>query len=156
AGASWMTRVCGVVQDETGAARSGAKAQLCLRRQEADVLVCLAPKGTDDIGAFLIDVPSLYRCVAEGTMRFLRPAESNAPSYCRLDTSGGDQTLRIDRPYKTYATEAPTSLPPRGDVTTERTIVFRGGLEMDLIPMNYFPGSGSYDDLAASRVTLMP
>lgn len=154
--ATWLTRVCGTVLDDNGDARSGAKAQLCVRRAPGNVLVCLIPKSADDIGSFLIDVPDLNRCIEEGTMRFLRPAESNAPSYCRLEIGGASQTLHVVQPFTTYATDAPNTIPPRGDPMTERTIVFRGGLELDLVPSNYFPGSGSYDDLAASMVTLAP
>lgn len=151
--AEWVTTVEGTILDEAGAASAGAKAQLCIREAPNNQLTCLRPADSDGTGRFAITVPASARCMLEATMRLVRPLEDRAVSYCHVDLSSTTgETLTIARAFHIFPTARATTIPPLGEGTAIRTVVFADGLELDVVPDDYFPGSGEYGDLAAGRL----
>lgn len=153
AGAHWVTSVAGNVADETGAPSAGAKAQLCLRTAPTGTLICLRPADAEADGRFSITLPESSRCMSEATMRFVRPSEDRAVGYCHLDLAGRPEAVVVDAPYRIFSTARATTIPPLGDMAMERTVVFPGGVELDLIPAEFFPGAGDYTELAAAPIS---
>ncbi|MCK6549775.1 hypothetical protein L6R52_28315 [Myxococcota bacterium] len=151
--AAWLTTVEGTILDETGAASAGAKAQLCIREAPNNQLTCLRPADSDASGHFTINVPVSARCMLEATMRLVRPLEDRAVGYCHVDLAdAAGESLSIDRAFRIFPTARATTIPPVGDGAASRTVVFADGLELDVVPDDYFPGSGEYGDLAAGRI----
>ncbi len=126
-----------------------AKAQLCVRNPQ-DLLVCLAPADADaSDGFFSIAVPENNRCVAEATMRSLVPGADSSTFYCHIEGEASEPIVRLDFPVVIHPTERATTLPPEGDTTASRTVVFGDGLEIDVVPDDFF---ASYERLAANEV----
>jgi hypothetical protein len=84
-------------------------------------------------------------------MRVLLPGAQFGTTYCHiaLEPVGGE--LSLSDPFVLYASAVPTTLPAEGDPSVVRTVVFEGGLELDVTP-DAIGFGGSYDDLAARRV----
>lgn len=154
AGAEWIARVEGRIVDGQGQASVGAKAQLCIRTVPGNQLLCLRPIDSTADGTFAVTVPQTAKCMDKATMRFLRVLEDTAASYCHIDISGGAFTAVLDDDLRIYSTMRATVIPPEGTATMVRTVEFADGLELDIIPDEYFPGSGVYGDLAATPVQL--
>lgn len=154
AAAEWIARVEGRIVDGQGQASIGAKAQLCIRTVPGDQLLCLRPVDSGADGQFAVTVPQVAKCMDKATMRFLRVLEDTAASYCHIDISGGAFTAVIPDDLRIYSTMRASVIPPEGNATMVRTVEFADGLEIDIIPDEYFPGSGVYGDLAATPVDL--
>lgn len=152
ANAQWVTEVSGTLVDETGTPSVGSKAQLCIRLAPTEMLLCLRPQDSNDTGYFAITVPANARCMDKATMRMVRPLDDRAASYCALDLDVGSEWVNVAQPLGLFATQRATTLPAAGNLDQSRTVVFAGGLEMDVIPNKYFPGAGTYEELAAAAV----
>jgi hypothetical protein len=154
--AAWVTSVRGTITDGDGAPSEASKAQLCLRTSPNNVLLCLRPEDSIADGTFTIDVPENARCFTEATMRFFRPLADVAASYCAIELAGIAEAVTLPRPFRLFPTTRATVLPPRGDAMMSRTIQFAGGLELELIPGEFYPGGGEYEELAAAPVQIDP
>jgi hypothetical protein len=144
--ATWAVFFEGFVVDEQGRPVQGAKAQMCVRNP-ADRLLCLNPVDTEADGFFSIIVPENARCVAEATMRSLKPGADVSTFYCHVEAE--DAVVLLDSPAVLFPTQRPAALPPEGDINQERTVTFSDGLELDVTPFDFF---GTYGDLAAARI----
>jgi hypothetical protein len=152
ASAEWITEVSGTLVDETGAPSVGSKAQLCVRVAPTEILLCLRPSDSDETGYFAISVPGNARCMDKATMRMVRPLADRAASYCALDIDAPNEWLNVARPLPLFATRRATTLPPKGTGDNLLTVAFPNGLELDVVPNKYFPGAGTYEELAAETV----
>lgn len=146
------TSVSGRVLDEAGNPLGGAAAQMCVRLEISDRLICLAPALSDDDGRFEVSIPVAAQCASEATMRVLEPQADRATVYCHvaLDEAGG--ALALEEPYTLVATTPASELPEYGDADAERTVIFDGGLEVDVTPAELSGGEDAYAELAAVLV----
>ena len=148
---SWVAAVQGRVVDEADQGVGGAMVQLCVRTGgPSGTLLCVRPESSDGVGLFTIQVPQAARCMVRATLRVLLPEQDRATSYCELDLVGADGVLALSAPMLLVETHPATALPPLGDTASARTVVFDDGLELDVVPQQFF--GGSYDALAARRV----
>lgn len=149
ASAAWITRISGVVLDETEAPLPAVKAQACMRVAPELTLICLRPVDTDTSGQFALDVPAEGRCVGDTVMRLLLPGSTRAVGYCPLEAPATGSRLVLSEPLRMWGTVPAASLPAAGDGTAVRTVRFADGLELDLVPDAFF---GEYAELSAARV----
>jgi hypothetical protein len=152
--ATWIETITGTIVDEAGAPVAGARPQACLRVSPGGALVCLLPPTAAADGTYVIEVGGFERCVGSAALRVLLPTSTLATTYCHLDVSAtADGALALDEPTVLYATVPATTLPPLGDETVERTVVFDDGLELDVIPAE-LGFDVEYTDLRARRVPI--
>ncbi len=150
-GGEWVRTVAGAIVHETGTPLADAYAQLCvLLPLRGGVKACLVPTTTSASGAFLVDVPDDAECMHDPVLRVVQPATGLAGQYCRLPPSASDE-VTLATPYTLYDTDAATTLPPAGEPSAERTVVFEGGLELDFTPSAYFGPEDGYAQLRARR-----
>lgn len=147
--AAWLVELRGSVVDEEGAAVADAKVQTCVRTDTAQLL-CLQPATTDEDGAFRVVVPENARCMVRATSRVILPLTDNATVYCPVVLPASEATLAVDVPYVLLSTTPATTLPPLGDASAERTVVFADGLEVSVVPEGIF--AEDYAELAARRL----
>jgi len=151
---TFVTEVQGTIVTEGGEGVPGARPQACIRKSPDRALTCLEPPTADAAGSWFITVPDAVQCWESAAMRVLLPAGGYATTYCDLDPSpAADGVLGVSAPYVLYATPAPSTLPPVGDASVMRTVVFDDGLEVDVVPDSLGFGV-DYDSLAARRVPL--
>jgi hypothetical protein len=150
----WLTSLRGAVVDESGRPLEGVKVQLCLRVSETDRLLCLRPADSAADGRWTVVVPDEGRCLSRAVVRVIRPLERLATSYCEVDLTAAAPNLELAEPYVLFATTPATTLPPEGDGAAARTVIFDGGLEVDVVPDRLFLGGDGYAGLAARRVPL--
>lgn len=152
--ATWVETITGRIVDEAGAPVAGARPQACLRVAPGGALVCLAPPiaGTD--GTYVITVSGFERCVQGAALRVLLPASAFATTYCHVDVSDAvEGRLAVAEPTVLYATTPAVTLPPLGDESAARTVVFDDGLELDVIPAE-LGFEVEYTELRAGRVPI--
>lgn len=148
----WVVEVSGSVQTAAGAPVPNAKAQLCMRLAGSGRLLCLRPVDVLPDGRFAVSVPEDVRCLDQATFRILDPDADLASMYCHVDLPSGASLLNVATPYKLYPTTRATSIPPAGDEMTARKVTFADGLEIEIVPFNFFAGGEGYAALAASRL----
>jgi hypothetical protein len=148
----WLERIEGTVVDEDGVGVEAGRAQACLRLAPSGTLVCLAPPLTEADGSYAIDVTDRARCVQGAVLRALKPDAPYATSYCHVDVGvTADALLAVPEPTILYRSEPPATLPPLGDETARRTVVFEDGLEIDVVPEALGFGV-DYEALGARRI----
>ena len=147
-GSPWVVVVSGRIVDEAGQAMGGAKAQLCIRTH-GGTFTCIRPVDTDPDGAFAITVTPQHRCVEQATLRMARFGENLATTYCHAEMPVDEPLVTIADPYVLFETVGATNIPPLGDETVARTVVFYDGLEVDVIPRD--AGDGSEYPVLGSR-----
>ncbi|MEO1336401.1 MAG: hypothetical protein AAFV29_12195 [Myxococcota bacterium] len=137
--------------DGAGAPISGPGNQLCIEQADGPPL-CLRPVQTA-AGAFSIQIPSTDRCLTGAAMRVFPFDDQFTTTYCQIDFGSSPASdFAISMPLTMYEVEAPTTLPPEGDGTTARTVVFNGGIEVDVTPDRFFPGVGGYAGLQSRLI----
>jgi hypothetical protein len=110
---------------------------------------------TDVSGAFTVNIPEDLQCLESAVVRVVVPGTSTTTSYCDVDIEGQGPTVEVSAPFVIYETTPATTIPPVGDATAERTVVFADGLEIDIVPdrfasLNY--DVNDYTLLAAARL----
>ncbi len=151
--ATWVVEVRGMVVDASGAPMESAKAQVCIRKPRDVLPTCLRPADTNADGEFAVVIPEAVRCMAETTMRVIYPLTDRATQYCHVDLSLGGPILDVAEELKLYDTVPATTLPDEGDGESIVTVVFEDGLEIDVLPSEYYgPDAESYGRLAAARL----
>ena len=85
-------------------------------------------------------------------MRISLPASAFGTSYCQVELAPVEGLLAFD-PFVLFSVREPSLLPPLGDETEPRTVVFDDGLEMDVVPADLGIG-GDYARLAARRIEI--
>ncbi len=148
----WVVEVAGSVQTAAGAAVPNAKAQLCLRLAVSGRLLCLRPVDVLPDGRFAVQVPEDVRCIDEATFRIIDPDADLSAMYCHIDLPAGQSLLNVSDAYKLYPTTRATSIPPLGNEQDSRKVTFDDGLEIEIIPFNFFSGGGGYPTLSATRL----
>ena len=148
-----VTIVQGQVTDAFGTALAGARPQSCVRGADG-TLVCLRPGETGADGTFAQPIPFENQCVAELTMRTLLPESGLATTYCHATLpSGGNPVLALSEPIVLHPTQPASVLPPEGDPSFARTVVFPSGIELDVAPANLlYSSSLGYESMAAAQV----
>ncbi|HHH27777.1 MAG TPA: hypothetical protein ENK57_05445 [Polyangiaceae bacterium] len=148
--ASWVVGVTGRVETAAGVGVENARAQFCVRLYPDDRLVCLAPPRTDANGDFVIIVPLELRCLNRAAMRAIAPGMPFATSYCPVVfPAGSDPVFNITEPYVVHPVTAAT-VPPVGDETAARDVVFDSGLVLNLAPDDFV--TQDYLELAGASV----
>ena len=157
-----LESVTGAVQDPSGTPINGAMAQVCVRGVD-DAMACLNPVPTDSAGIFSMTVPPDKTCVAEAVMRVTDPSSNRSTSYCAYtkDTlpdgiyANGAMDLTA-APVTLISTIPATTMPDyavdsdgEDDWTQTYTVGFEGGLEIDVVPNNYFNGALGMAPMAA-------
>lgn len=154
-GFEWIAGLRGWVVDETGAPVAGAKAQFCVRTEPGNMLICLRPSDTDAEGVFTVSVPVEARCASSAAMRVLLPGADRATNYCHVDLTSledGSVVLHIEAPVVLFDTERAWAIPPEGDASTSRRVIFPDGLGIDVVPSQFFGSGDGYAGLAARRI----
>ncbi|MEM7677933.1 MAG: hypothetical protein AAF449_18195 [Myxococcota bacterium] len=158
-----ITSVSGSVQDQNGdvlptvtdgggVVMSGPGNQLCIEQADGPPL-CLRPVQTTDVGAFSIPVPETDRCLTGAAMRVFSFYDQFATTYCEIDFGSSPPTdFTVPMPFTMYEVQPPTTLPALGDSTEARTVVFEGGIEVDVTPNRFFPITGQYDSLQSRLI----
>lgn len=144
--------VKGWVAAPGGAPVPRARAQLCVHLSPSDNLLCLQPGTAGEDGVFTIDVPELNRCITRAAMRVLLPDAGKATTYCPVAIDAMPSVLRLRDPYVLFQTRPATTLPPQGDATAVRDVVFEDGLVVEFVPEQWYSGGGIYEELSARRV----
>ncbi len=149
ASAAYIVLLHGRVVNQDGAGLGSTKAQMCIHTVPADEFLCIQPADTSADGSFTAVVPPVARCIRDATLRFVSPRAARGVTYCKLDLSRTSAESTATVAYAMFDTRSPRILPPEGDVQAERTVVFDDGLEVDLVPFDFF---ADYAPLAAARV----
>lgn len=117
---------------------------------------CLPPEAGCEGGYFEVDIlddPD-DRCIGSAVMRVFPYTNTFATTYCQIPlapTPTSDFT--VETPYQLYEIEPPTTLPPRGDSTAQRTVVFEGGIEVDLAPDDLSTFEEVYEQLRSRLIS---
>ena len=145
----YLAAAKGSVQDSAGAPMQDVFAQMCIYTADTEGIYCLSPTQSDAQGSFLITVPETVRCIKSGVLRLLQPGTDHVTLYCNISTDESSWQLDLGAPYVLHATTRATQLPDLEPKTAARTIVFEDGLELDLVPDNYYGSGEGYTGLAA-------
>ena len=158
-----VNTVSGVLQDASGAAIAGGKAQICTRSARDLSSVCLTPVDAAADGTFSVTVPPENNCLYEGVLRALAPGQNYSTAYCTYEAAdmvvnGGTVDLS-DTPAVLHATVNATNLPAEcvGQSCMESTdefvlVTFADGLEIDVNPSWLFNGAVGLKDLSATYI----
>ncbi len=150
----FVDTVTGGIVDEDGSAAPGALAQVCIRTHPDRTLVCLDPSPADDGGVFEVSVLPVARCWSSAAIRVLLPEGGHATTYCEVAIDGAaDGVLTISEPQVLHRALPATTLPPLGDASAPRTVVFDDGLEVDFVPDRLSVGV-DYESAGARRIPL--
>ena len=147
--AEWIVTVNGTITDPAGNPLPAGLGQVCARVAPGGMLICLRPEEANANGQFSIVVPDSARCVDEITMRVIEPGTNRSTMYCHVDLPAGGNELVVPDPLVLYPTTPAVSLPPPGDINASRTVAFADGLELDVVPFDFF---SEYSELAAAKV----
>lgn len=150
-GGRFTSAVAGKVVDQAGEPLLGAKVQTCIRTPTGQY-ACLSPVDSQVDGSYTIGIGPPYDCMEELAMRVLVPAKTYATHYCDIHLTAGEPTLTFDGPIVLHETKPPKDLPPLGDPSVRRTVVFEDGLEMDVLPDDAYLDEESYPKLGATFV----
>ncbi len=162
---TFIQTVRGKVVDSEGTPLAGAKAQVCSRSASDGGTVCLPPVDTAADGTFTLTVPPGQNCMYETVMRALVANEAYSTYYCTIT---GDDLVAVDgvldltgNPAVLYAT-TPLLNPPPIVVDTDddgvpddyewgvaQTVMFEGGLEIDVVANKYFNSALGIEPMAA-------
>jgi hypothetical protein len=137
----------GEVTSEDGAPLSGLIAQLCL--DFVDGGLCFAGKPVPADGHYTLSADPGIPCVTRSSVRLASITPRRSSSYCAASGEGGSLSVG---PSVVYAVPPAATLPPAGTTAEERLVTFEDGLEIRVIPDNFFPEIGSYEDLGARWV----
>jgi hypothetical protein len=157
-----LETVTGKVVDSSGAPIESAMAQVCVRGVD-DAMACLNPVPTNAEGVFSMSVPVDKTCVAEAVMRITDTNVSRSTSYCSYtkdtlpDAVYADGAMDLTAaPVTLIDTIAATTMPAyeidedgEEDWSKTYTVGFEGGLEIDVIPNNYFNSAQGMAPMAA-------
>jgi hypothetical protein len=147
AGTPLMT-VSGRVLDEDGNVVPTARGQVCVRTAPENNLICLRPEPVDAEGRFVVQVPSNAGCVETAVMRIFSTDEPAwTPMYCEADVTGWtvDYDLILPETYVLWETREAVSRASRPADEERGTVVFEGGLEVDIRPSALALGTDTYD-----------
>ncbi len=151
-GGAYIVGTTGFVFAEDGTALDETFVQICAVAYGGESLVCLSPKKTKNDGSFAIVIPTDLRCLERATTRILKPGTSRITEYCLMDLEDPEIIVDWAEPFILYDTYAPMELPEEGDPDTVRTVVLHDGMEIDLVPSEFFAGGAPYEDLTSRRL----
>jgi len=146
----WVAAITGRVIDSRGFGVPAARPQTCVRVPGDGSVRCLMPPTADAEGWFVSLIEGDNRCMSEVAMRALLPDSRYGTSYSHIDLRPVDGVLHMDRAIALFELDPPATLPPEGDATSSRTVVFDDGLELDVVPDVLF---GEYGELRARRLS---
>jgi hypothetical protein len=149
--------VTGFVQDASGAAIAGAKAQICTRSARDLSSVCLTPVDTAADGSFSVNVPSDNNCLYAGVLRALAPNKNYSTAYCTYDTQGLAPTDGVLDLSANPAVLYPTTLSPTApagdyDWDAPQTVTWDDGLELDITAALLFNGAVGIGNISSTYI----
>ena len=146
-----VNAVLGVVTDESGIPVQGAEVEVFVTDTRPE-LVCLRPEDTD-AGGYQAAIPVEFNCATRLVVRAKLPTVPSALGYCEADLASAGSAIVSQPPTQTFNLAEPTTLPPVGDSSLPRIVVFGDGLEIDVVP-DEMGGEDNYNALAGIRVPL--
>ena len=131
---------------------AGPGSQVCIEQPNGPPK-CLRPVQTCDGGYFEVTMVEDDRCIGAAVMRVFPYQPNFATSYCEVDfSSRTNSDFTISMPVTMYEIEAPTTLPPEGDRSAVRTVVFADGIEVDIQPERFFAFLDSYSEFRSRLI----
>jgi hypothetical protein len=143
-----VNAVLGVVTDGSGIPVPNSP----VRIQVLAVTAGWCATSLTDAGGYQFAIPARFNCVSRLIMQFGLPTISaSALGYCEADLDSLDSAILAMPPGQTFEVDPPLTLPPLGDGSLPRIVVFQDGLEVDVVP-DQIGGEGNYNALASKRV----
>ena len=148
--AAYTAIVRGQAVNQAGTPITGVLAQMCID-VGTGMPLCLRPEPTCGPGYFELPIGENDRCISSAVVHMIPTDSTYASSFCLLDFENpAPVDFTVSTPFVSFELQAPTTLPPEGVTTQERTVVFAGGIELDVVPERIVAFDG-YTSLA-SRV----
>ena len=141
--ANYTAIVRGQAQDQEGQPNDAVLAQMCID-EGLDNPKCLRPIATCSPGYFEIPLEEIDRCLVSAVVHMIPEQEGDfASTFCALDLGNPAAVdFTVAMPFVSYALDAPSQRPPLGDEAMERTVIFPGGIEVDVTPNRYVVANG--------------